>query len=328
MRLFAHVGLSAYNVSQLFVAGVLSCLLCPSLMGADGVRPWNLSLSADAGFNANVIQWSDQLDLPVGVSDDEALYGAVSLSAGYKFRKSEQDELSGSYDYSSTLFDQLSDYNQATHVLGADYRRSFASAGMIAAVRGAYEATQIGGSGFRQRIVVRPAVARRISAWMVAEGTWTFLMDAFDRETGVPEQNRDGDTHVGALAAYIYPPSTALQIQIGWLYTATDTKGSDFDSTGTGWVLGLKHPLPWSMSGGLQYTRTSREASEINSLSGEGGAAVSLETDIDTFDVNIEKAFGAHWSARAGYGMSRSEANVSFYTYDQTVWKAGASYAF
>jgi hypothetical protein len=297
-------------------------------MAADGVRAWDLSLAADAGFNANVIHWNDELTLPVGVSDEEALYQSVSLSACYRFLKSGPDELSASYDYSQTFFDGLSEYDQAVHVLGADYSHHFVSAGVIAAVKTASETEQIGGSSFRQRFVVRPAVARRMSEWLVAEGSWTFMMDEFQQETGVPEQNRDGNAHIGALAAYIYPPATDLEIQIGSLYTTMETKGSDFDATGTGWVLGLKHPLPWNISSWVQYTRTSRESDEINSIRGDGASPVSLDMDTDAIDVGIQKALGVHWKTTAGYGMSKSEANVSYYSYEQTVWKAGVSYSF
>ena len=187
---------------------------------------------------------------------------------------------------------------------------------------------QIGGEEFRDRIAMRPALAYKMTDWTVLEGTYTLLLDNYKLSTTNSAQNRDGNTHVVAVAAYIYPKNTQFEIMLGYMFSSADTDGTDFNSTGGGYVAAIRHPLPWKLTAGVEYRLTTNRAKEVNSLRDQNGNQVKLDADISNFEIGLQRQFGSHLSSRLNYAMTRSDSNISYYSYDQTAWSIGVTYEF
>jgi tetratricopeptide (TPR) repeat protein len=289
-------------------------------------RPWRLAVSAGGGHNSNVIALGDRVRPPVNVSSKRSAFARFTLEAGYDWQPTEEDTVSATYSFLSDVYGSLSSYDLLNHSASLAYQRMFPR-GVTASLRLSDEFAELGGKSFRNQWTLRPAVAARVTDWLVPEAAYTLAVSEYFFPT-TPRFDRDGDSHTAALTAYFTVPGTALTGRAGYFRTWSDTDGADFDSKTHGFTIGLSHPLPWGVTGDFSYTRTSDRYDRANTYAGPAGFGFRRKDGVDSVGIELRRAFLDWLRAYARYDYNHADSNIGVFTYHQHIWSAGVGVEF
>ena len=287
-------------------------------------RPWELTLSFSGGYNSNVIAWGDAVPPPADITNLGGGFFRSELVAAYDLWRGERDRLIAAYGFQADLYGgQHSDANLIYHVGRLTYSRRLTDelAGGLN-VQNAF--ILLGGEAFRNVVTVEPSFTRRINRHLAATAAYRCDYADYFFDT-LPVRNRDGTAHTlrGSLAFQI--PPTDLRGRAGYFHTWHNTKGSDFDRNTNGLFLSLQHPLPWEISGHVEYTRLFADYRYPNSFT---GLTAARRDRADLVSARLTRPLRERLDVFVRYDSTRNNSNIAIFGYTQHVVSAGLTYRF
>ena len=292
----------------------------------DPHKRWRVSVRAGAGWSDNIIAVGNAIAVPADFTNRDGGFGTVGVHGAYDLVRTDTDRLTAGYALGADIyFDGSSEANLIDHIVYADWRHACTDK-VTGSLRISDELTQLGGSTFRNAVLIRPGVAYTVNDWLTAEAAHTFAASEYSFTVAAPVIDRDGQAHRFEIGAWIDVPDTDLQARLGYFHVINRTDGADFDYDSDGFYVGLAHPLPFGFEGELLWTHVSAEYDNLNLFA---GGAVARDDDVDVLsieltrplDLDLPRPGAARLFVR--YEFVNDESNLALYDYDQQKITAG-----
>ena len=286
-------------------------------------KPWRLSISAGGGYNSNVIGIGDGIALPADISNEGGFFGRFTVDAAYDvFQDADQTVTLG---YVNVIDIYESDHRESDTVdqyFYGRYSRRLTDR-LSGSLRIADQWTRIGGNNFRNTISVRPALAYKLSDWVVGEVAYSFAHSSYEFPT-TAILDRDSNTHGVSAAAHFRFPRTEWTGSFGYAFGHNNADGADYDYQSHTLYVNLSHPLPWDMAVDVYYAHIVADYENLNSLS---GFTTPRDDAIDVVTLQLTKQIDIPQIQRARvyvrYDLTRNDSDIAVFDYTQHVISAG-----
>lgn len=287
-------------------------------------KRWRVSVRAGAGWSDNIIATANAISIPRDITNRDGGFGTLGVHGAFDLIRTDADLLTIGYAVGADMYiDGSSEANLIDHIVYADWRHACTDK-LTGSLRVSDEFTQLGGSTFRNAVLIRPGVAYEVADWLTAEVAYTFAASEYSFPIIAPVIDRDGEAHRFEIGAWIDVPDTDLQARLGYFHVVNEADGSDFDYDSDGLYVGLAHPLPFDFEGELMWTRIWADYDNPNLFTGTG---VAREDDVDVISIALSRPIDLSLPGDARlfirYEFVRDDSNVFLYDYDQETISAG-----
>jgi tetratricopeptide (TPR) repeat protein len=324
------VGLNSQNLQNLrdrLGAGNVFEPNAPLNLGVRGARaesdPFQITASAGAGYNSNALFVGDNLPLPVESDRKGSAFANFQATAVYSWRPRNNNSYDVGYSFNGDFYKDIPEADLTDHYLFGDFQHSF-NQRLSAGLRLSEEYTTIDGDRYRNRLAINPTLVFRRSQKSATVLSYTLASNnyAFD---GASVQNRDGTEHTLALTEY-FSPSKRTQVRGGAFYELNRADGDDYDFHSLGLFAGIRHALPWKVTGDLSYTYSLDRYDHDNSLS---NPAFSEKRHDDVSALSLQLTRPLKKGGKSGldayfrYAYNRDNSNLDFFRYHQNIISIG-----
>jgi Flp pilus assembly protein TadD len=269
-------------------------------------RRWSVSISAGAFYDDNVTVSS--IDQATGVGDAGL---SLDLGAEYRLYQDDASQLEVSYDFSQTVYEDLSSFNLQTHSLGAYAERTVR--GVDLSLGYGYSYTLLGGDNFLGSHSLRPSIGYAFGDRIYATAGYRFSADNF-----IDDTDRDAVTHgVGAQAFYLFMGGRAY-VSAGASFEDEHTVGREFEYRGETYDLGVKLPLavlPLEPTLRARYQYYDRDYDNVTPAIGE-----ARRDERHTVTVSLEAAINSWLSGRLEYEHIDARSNLASSDFKENIF--------
>ena len=291
---------------------------------ADPDKRWRVSVRAGGGWSDNIIATANAISVPGDITNRDGGFGTVGVHGSFDLVRTDRNLFTVGYAVGADMYiDGSSEANMIDHIVYADWRHSCTDK-LTGSLRVSDEFTQLGGSAFRNAVLIRPAVAYDVADWITAEVAYTFAASEYSFPIIAPVIDRDGEAQRFEIGAWINVPDTDLQLRLGYFHVVNDTDGSDFDYDSDGLYVGLAHPLPFDFDGELMWTHLWADYDNPNLFTGTG---VARDDDVDVISIGLSRPIDLSLPGDARlfvrYEFVRDDSDLVLYDYDQETVSAG-----
>ncbi|MBA6413718.1 DUF560 domain-containing protein [Parahaliea sp. F7430] len=184
---------------------------------ADRPTQYSAELAVGLEYDDNV--GVDELD----ASSSEGDY-ALTLGAELAMKKplSDSTKLGLSYDFSQNLYDEFTEVNRQTHILGANLEQDFNKIDTGLSLY--YIDSRLAGDSFLQLFRVSPSVSGFIGKKWFARGAYVYSEKTLENN-----RRRNAQTQAGEADLYFFRRGLRSYFNFGYRYRVEDATAAQFD---------------------------------------------------------------------------------------------------
>lgn len=267
-----------------------------------------LSLSVEAGIEYDDNVSVSILDQSTGQSDSALV---IDFSAGYNIIKTETDEVTVSYDFYQSLYDDLDDYDLQIHTLTAS--GSWVVNELDPGLNYSYSKVSLGGDDLYDSHTLTPVLG------FSGIDTWYHQLSYGYTDKDFSSLNeRDGDQHsIAADNFYLFMDNKAF-FSAGLRLENEDTDSPEYDYQGIYLKLGVSMPLA-SMEGLKfkgNYQHYWRDYDNETISIGE-----KRDDEQDFLSLELSKVISQSLTAKFNYEYTNTDSNLPSADSEENVFK-------
>ena len=184
---------------------------------AEAKKPWKLTASAGIQFDDNVN--TSSLDNTTGSGDKAAV---LEFSAEYKVLDSKALGLEISYNFSQSLYEDLSDFDLHSHT-GSLFADREVAGYNVSAFYG-YTRTLLGGFHFLELNNFQPSVGR-----LVTDNWYVNLAYNYQNKKFINANERDSNLNAGEITNFIFFNKSKSFVKLGYRFEEENSPAAQFD---------------------------------------------------------------------------------------------------
>ncbi|EAQ95847.2 surface lipoprotein assembly modifier [Congregibacter litoralis] len=207
-----------------FVAAILCAWLPvgtlaqdPDAQNAASKTRWSAEVGVGGEYDTNVSV--DEVDLSSGQSDYAAI---IDLELGLKHEFSERTEVSVNYDVSKSTYQEFSEVDRLTHILGADLNSDLGSSNASLSVY--YIDSRLDGDAFLKYTRISPSLSGFLSRRWFSRGAYVYSEREIDNRS-----QRNAETQTGELDLYYFHRGLRSYFNLGYRYRDEDAIADELD---------------------------------------------------------------------------------------------------
>jgi hypothetical protein len=189
----------------------------PAQDGEGSKREWSIELAVGAEYDTNVTV--DEVDLSSGQADHATI---VDFGVGMKQALGERASFALNYDLSQSNYDEFSQVNRRTQIIGADINAVVGDA--TAGFSAYYIDSQLDGDGFLEYLRLSPSVSGFLSRRWFARAAYVHSERRIDQR-----ERRNADTNTGEIDLYYFHRGLRSYANIGYRYRREDAIAPELD---------------------------------------------------------------------------------------------------
>lgn len=189
----------------------------PAQDGEGAKREWSVKLGVGAEYDTNVTV--DEVDLSSGQSDHATI---VDFGVGMKQALGERTTFALNYDLSQSNYDEFSQVDRLTQIIGADINAVVGDA--TAGFSAYFIDSQLDGDGFLEYLRLSPSVSGFLSRRWFARAAYVHSKRRIDQR-----EERNADTNTGEVDLYYFHRGLRSYANIGFRYRREDAIASELD---------------------------------------------------------------------------------------------------
>ena len=178
---------------------------------------FSAEIAVGAEYDSNVSV--EEVDATSGESDHAII---LDLEVGMDQQINERTELSLSYDFSNSRYNEFSQVDRQTHILGADL--AYDVGNLNTGVSAYYIDARLDGDGFLELTRVSPSLSGFISKRWFARGAYVFSDKTLD-----DRPDRDAQTHAGEADLYFFRRGLRSYFNLGYQFKDEDAEAARYD---------------------------------------------------------------------------------------------------
>ena len=272
-------------------------------------KPSSTQFSAEVGigaeYDSNVSV--DELDASINQSDYALLLdGELKLDQ----QLGEDTELSLTYDFTQSNYEEFSNLDRQTHLLGADLSTKLGK--VTTGLSAYYINARLDGNDFLEYYRGSPYVSGFLAKKWFARGAYVYSDKSIDQRPG-----RDADVHAGEADLYYFRRGLRSYFNLGYKFKDEDAVEAQFDYRAHNFKLRYVHRFDlWSDVLKLEFSwrYEDRDYSSITPSIGE-----KRKDERHRFKVDLEYPFLEKGAFELYAGYADYESNYPRSDYDQQV---------
>ena len=178
---------------------------------------FSAEVAVGAEYDSNVSV--EEVDATSGESDHAII---VDLEVGMDQQINERTDLSLSYDFSNSKYNEFSRVDRQTHIFGADL--AYDAGDFNAGISAYYIDARLDGDGFLELTRVSPSLSGFISKRWFARGAYVFSDKTLDERP-----DRDAQTHAGEADLYFFRRGLRSYFNVGYQFKDEDAEAARYD---------------------------------------------------------------------------------------------------
>jgi opacity protein-like surface antigen len=298
--------------SFLLLAGgiLLGAAASPAVADDAAAKPWNLSGSAGFQYDDNVT--TEETDTTSNLSDKAAV---IEISGSYRPEAGKNVGLELSYDFSQTLFEDLTDFDLQSHLISGSIENEIN--GYDVGLNYLYGRTLLGGDDFLSMHSVTPTLGRSVNdRWYVS------LRYNYQNKDFISASNdgRDGTLNSGTIDNFLFFMDGKAYLSLGYQAEDENTDDDELDYFGHIFHARLKLPVAvdrlksWepALNVGLKYS--DKDYSNITSSIGAERA-----DERTTFTLGLDANLSRHVFANFDYEYIDAQSNLASSDFNENI---------
>lgn len=185
--------------------------------GEGSKREWSMEMGVGAEYDTNVTV--DEVDLSSGQADHATI---VDVGVGMRQALGERATFSLKYDLSQSNYDEFSQVDRLTQIIGADINAVVGDA--TAGFSAYYIDSQLDGEGFLEDLRLSPSVSGFLSRRWFARAAYVHSQRRIDQR-----KERNADTNTTEVDLYYFHRGLRSYANIGYRYRREDAIASELD---------------------------------------------------------------------------------------------------
>lgn len=178
---------------------------------------WRAEIGVGGEYDTNVSV--DEVDLSSGQSDYATI---IDLELGLKRTLSERTEASLNYDVSKSSYQEFSNVDRFTHILGADINTDLGSSN--ASLSAYYIDSRLDGDAFLKYTRISPSLSGFLSKRWFARGAYVYSERSIDERS-----QRDAETQTGEFDLYYFHRGLRSYLNFGYRYRDEEAVADELD---------------------------------------------------------------------------------------------------
>ena len=178
---------------------------------------FSAEIAVGAEYDSNVSV--EEVDATSGESDHAII---VDLEVGMDQQVNDRTDLSLSYDFSNSKYNEFSQVDRQTHILGADL--AYDAGEFNTGISAYYIDARLDGDGFLELTRVSPSLSGFISKRWFARGAYVFSDKTLDERP-----DRDAQTHAGEADLYFFRRGLRSYFNVGYQFKDEDAEAARYD---------------------------------------------------------------------------------------------------
>lgn len=296
------------------IATVLAALaLTPPVLAQDSEEKkgmpsptFSAEIAVGAEYDSNVSV--EEVDATSGESDHAII---VDLEVGMDQQLNERTDLSLSYDFSNSKYNEFSQVDRQTHILGADL--AYDAGDLNTGISTYYINARLDGDGFLELWRVSPSVSGFISKRWFARGAYVFSDKSLDERPG-----RDANTHAGEADLYFFRTGLRSYFNLGYQYKDEDAEAARYDYQSHNIKLRYIHRL--EVFSRLAKVELSWRYEDRNYRSETPSIGEDRDDNRNRWKVDLEYPINDQATVQLYGGYADYESNLPVADYYQTVF--------
>ncbi|MBT5051077.1 MAG: outer membrane beta-barrel protein [Rhodospirillaceae bacterium] len=289
-----------------------ACILAMTVQSAtaqnNGQKPWSVSGSLGVQYNDNVT--TDETDTTSNQSDKSL---QLELGGLYKPKVGEKYGLELGYDFSQSIFEDLTDFNLQSHALSMGIEREYS--GIDTSLTYLYVHTFLGGDNFLGLHSLTPSVGYSVNDFWYASGRYSYQNKDFK---SAANNNRDSDVNSFTLDNFLFFMEGKGFVSLGYRIEGEDTQDIELDYLGHYFHARIKSPIPvnslerWKPTVTAGYEYFKKDYSDITASIG-----AKREDERTTLKLGLSADITEHVKARLDYERIEAISNLSSSDFDE-----------
>lgn len=273
-----------------------------------GEKRWAIDTRLGVQYDDNVT--TDEVDNVSNLSDDALVF---DFSGTYKAYSGPEGNVEFGYDFSQSLYDDLTDFNLQSHIASVALDRSIGA--IDAGLLYLYSRTLLGGDDFLGIHSIAPSAGYSVLPELYLSGRYNFQDKNFIGDSG-----RDARQHAASLDSYYFFYDSRAFINAGYRVEDENTENDEFDFLGHFFHLRLKTPIPiaalqeWNPALRLGYAYFQKDFSSVTASIGD-----KREDKRTTLSANLTVDLTEHVYAKADYQHIEAISNLSSSDFDEKI---------
>lgn len=309
MVLYSAVTRARVRGATVFLGLWVTAFSITPLAAADAAeKPWGITASAGIQFDDNVT--TDETDSTSNQSDK-----AVVLDFGgiYKPEGGKKYGLELDYNFSQTLYEDLSSFDLQLHSFSASVEREYS--GVDTGLIYLYARTFLGGDDFLGMHSVTPTLGYAVSDRWYVSLRYNYQNKDFISND---DDGRDGTLNSGTFDNFLFFMEGKAYLLVGYRAENDNTDDDEFDYFGHFFHAWLKVPLkqiePWKLEFRLGYEYFTKDYSSVT-------ASIDDERrdDRTTVTMGFSADFTDHLFAKFGFEHIEAISNLASSDYDENI---------
>ena len=203
-------------------------------MAADGKTNKSWGFKSTLGFQYDDNVNTQPTDSQSGKADRALLF---DVGAQYMAVKHDNLALEISYDFSQSIYDDLTEFNFQSHGLSA-FAETTLSGFDVNALYG-YTRAFLGGQDFLGLHIFQPTVGHLVTPGWYVSGSYSYQNKDF-----IDADSRDANLHAGEISSFLFFNNNKTLLKMGYRLEHENASGAQFDYLGNYLKAGLKTPAP------------------------------------------------------------------------------------
>ena len=196
-------------------------------------KPWSLSFHTGFEYDDNITV--SERDQTTGVGDFSYLF---EFSGAYKVLQTKKYELEAGYDFSQSLYDDLSAFDLQSHIFSLN--GSYEFKGLDLGLLSMYNRTSLGADDFLEIYSISPSVGFSVTDTWYAQANYSYKnTNYFD----IPD--RDAQTHGFGFNNFLFFLEGKGMVLLGYQFENHITTGAQFEYLGHFFNSKVQFPLPY-----------------------------------------------------------------------------------
>lgn len=212
---------SAFQLARIPLAALCLSTACGLWAQEQGDKVsknrWRAEVGLGGEYDTNVSV--DEVDLSSGQSDFATV---IDLELGVKRSLSERTEASLNYDVSKSTYQEFSNVDRLTHILGADINTDLGSSN--ASLSAYYIDSQLDGDAFLKYTRISPSLSGFLSKRWFARGAYVYAERSIDNRS-----QRDAETQTGEFDLYYFHRGLRSYLNFGYRYRDEEAVADELD---------------------------------------------------------------------------------------------------
>jgi hypothetical protein len=287
------------------ISGTSTALAAEQKSGSLPAPRFSAEIGAGVEYDSNISV--EEVDRASSESDY-----ALTLDANLEMRQdfSDTTELSLNYDYSQNKYNEFSQVDRQTHILGSDL--AFKIRGLDSGLSGYYINSRLDGSKFLELYRLSPSVSGFLSKKWFARGAYVYSDKSIESNS-----ERDAQTHAGEADLYFFRRGLRSYFNFGYRFKDEDAESDRLDYTSNSVKLRYVHRLDiWSRLAKLEL---SWRYEDRNYSSDTPSIGEERDDNRHRWRADIEMPLIGKSAIQVYYGYSDYDSNLPASDYTQTI---------